>query len=314
MATTSLIVVEGFEEIGVYKHYDGYQSAMMPWLMDFHSDFMKNIGWNPSYELAQLLKNSARKSKEYLGLDEDEYFGWGIVRTSEWSTNYKYVLCQENIKVFKYDFDFRKMVFVHIEPIEYKEKEEINLDGNKLNDCNYLLTAVVGGTPADFEILTKVMAEFEIDAEDVVEDVKGYTDVNIESMFSSTYSIHARKLKEQISELCEDLANEDSDINFDSEKFDNYEVIVYPNSLNTQYDCDNDLWGCKDIDEIKKECLSDLVDFLIDKQILQVKNACRKVCIGFPEPEDLDEDDYKDCLEDCNESGAVIEYLKKIIV
>ena len=183
-----------------------------------------------------------------------------------------------------------------------------------MDDCSYLLNAIIGGGELDYKKLVKTMGEWNIDAEDVVEDVKSYSDnVDISALFLSTYTMHANELKEQIAELCEDLVNEDGDIKFDEEKLDNYEVQVYVNYSDTSYNKDNELFSCKDIDEMKKTYLDKLVDFLIDEEIVEVDNACRKVCIGVPEPEDIDENDYEDCLDDCNEYGAAVEYLKNLI-
>ena len=183
-----------------------------------------------------------------------------------------------------------------------------------MNDCNYLLNAIIGGGILDFQKLVKIMDEWDIDAEDVVEDVKSYSDtIDIELLFISTYTMHANELKEQIAELCEDLVNEDGDIEFNEEKLNNYEIPVYVNYLDTRYDKNDELFSCKDTDEMKKMYLDKLVDFLVDEEIIEVDNACRKVCIGVPEPEDIDEDDYEDCLDDCNEYGAAVEYLKNLI-
>lgn len=121
MATTSLITIEDMEDIAIYKHYDGHPQEMLIWLKDFHVDFIDNIGWNPSYELAQVLKSSARDHEKYNSLDNDKYFGWGIVKTKEYSTNYKYVLCKDRIKVFKYDFNIGREICINIISLEEEE-------------------------------------------------------------------------------------------------------------------------------------------------------------------------------------------------
>ena len=124
MATTSLITIENMEDIAIYKHYDGHPQEMLIWLKDFHVDFIDNIGWNPSYELAQVLKSSARDHEKYNGLDNDKYFGWGIVKTKEYSSNYKYVLCKKSIKIYRFEYDIEDYVCVNIESLEEKEEEK----------------------------------------------------------------------------------------------------------------------------------------------------------------------------------------------
>ena len=183
-----------------------------------------------------------------------------------------------------------------------------------MEDCNYLLNAIIGGGINDFKVLNKTINEWDMEPEEIVAYIKEFTDeIDIGSLFLSTYKMHANELKEQITELCEDLVNEDSDIKFNEEKLDNYEAQVYVNFSDTSYNKYDELFSCKDIDEMKKKYLNKLVDFLVDEEIVEVNNACRKVCIGFPEPEELDEDDYEDCLDECNDYGATLEYLKTLI-
>ena len=183
-----------------------------------------------------------------------------------------------------------------------------------MDDCNYLLNAIIGGGINDFKVLNKTINEWDMEPEEIVAYIKEFTDkIDIGSLFLGTYTMHANELKEQIAELCEDLVDEDGDIKFNKEKLDDYEVQVYVNYSDTSYNKDNELFSCKDIDEMKKTYLDKLVDFLIDEEIVEVDNACRKVCIGVPEPEDIDENDYEDCLDDCNEYGAAVEYLKNLI-
>ena len=122
MATTSIIAIDGHEEIGIYKHYDGYPSGMIPWLKDFHGDYLKNGGWDPSYELAQLLRYSARFYDKYNGLDDDWYNSWGIVKTKDYLTNYKYTLCEKGIKIYKFDHEVEDYILVDVETLEEKEE------------------------------------------------------------------------------------------------------------------------------------------------------------------------------------------------
>jgi hypothetical protein len=92
MATRATIEIEGFDEAKIYKHWDGYPEAMLPWLREFHEDFLENRGWDPSYELAQCLRYACKNAKNF-GLDDDPYLGWGIVGYHlTYGENYKYIL------------------------------------------------------------------------------------------------------------------------------------------------------------------------------------------------------------------------------
>ena len=78
MSTRATIKIEGFGVAKVYKHFDGYPSATLPWLKSFAYEFNKNRGWDPSYMLAQLLRSS-RADATTFDLDESDTTGWGVV-------------------------------------------------------------------------------------------------------------------------------------------------------------------------------------------------------------------------------------------
>ena len=76
MATRACIKIEGVNFAKVYKHWDGYPSAMLQWLEAFNKRFAENRGDYPQYKFAQLLRSSTKPKFE---LDEDEFTGYGVV-------------------------------------------------------------------------------------------------------------------------------------------------------------------------------------------------------------------------------------------
>ena len=78
MATRATIVVEGQSSVKVYKHWDGYEEATLPWLEEFNKTFAKTRGDDPDYKLAQLLRSSAFDAEKFQ-LDKSRNTGWGIV-------------------------------------------------------------------------------------------------------------------------------------------------------------------------------------------------------------------------------------------
>lgn len=82
MATRATIYVDGIDTVKVYKHWDGYPKATLPWLCAFNKAFTKERGDNPDYKFAQLLRSSAFDSVKYK-LDASAYTGWGVVDISD---------------------------------------------------------------------------------------------------------------------------------------------------------------------------------------------------------------------------------------
>ena len=78
MATRATIYVEGIDTVKVYKHWDGYPEATLPWLEDFNKSFTERRGDDPDYKFAQLLRSSMRDASKY-HLDDSEFTGWGVV-------------------------------------------------------------------------------------------------------------------------------------------------------------------------------------------------------------------------------------------
>lgn len=88
MGTRAVIQVEGINFAQVYKHWDGYPSAMVTWLENFNKDF----GDDPSYKFAQLLR-FAKANEETYDLDPSMKTGWGVVEYgADCGEAYKYIL------------------------------------------------------------------------------------------------------------------------------------------------------------------------------------------------------------------------------
>lgn len=92
MSTNAVIQVEGNDCI-VYKHWDGYPSATLPFLREFHKRFLKNRGYDPTYETAQLLRATMTMGPDF-ELDPSEFTGWGVYAGTVEDTDvpYAYVL------------------------------------------------------------------------------------------------------------------------------------------------------------------------------------------------------------------------------
>lgn len=82
MSTSATIKVEGFDNAKVYKHYDGYPEGTLPFLQAFNEEFHAARGDDPNYKIAQLLRATAFRAKEF-ELDESNHTGWGLVDTDD---------------------------------------------------------------------------------------------------------------------------------------------------------------------------------------------------------------------------------------
>jgi len=121
MATRALIKIEDSElkDIAVYKHFDGYPEATLPWLEYFHKKFLDNRGWDPQYEFAQLLRSSAWDAAKF-NLDNSKETGWGVVNTAvagNLSAEYLYILKKTGIEIKYFNWDAGE--FVTKEEIEW---------------------------------------------------------------------------------------------------------------------------------------------------------------------------------------------------
>lgn len=83
MATRATIYVDGIDTVKVYKHWDGYPEATLPWLEAFNKEFTKVRGDDPNYKFAQLLRSSASDAAKY-NLDSNTYRGWGVVGINDY--------------------------------------------------------------------------------------------------------------------------------------------------------------------------------------------------------------------------------------
>ena len=101
MATRSTIKIEGVDFAKIYKHSDGYPSAMKDWLNNFNNEFNKSRGHDPDYKFAQLLRFSQREGKRW-NLDMSKTTGWGIVpHDCDCGEEYEYILKDEKLEIIK---------------------------------------------------------------------------------------------------------------------------------------------------------------------------------------------------------------------
>ena len=93
MSTNAIIKVEGVQYAMVYKHWDGYPDATLPWLQDFNTRFFTKRGDDPEYKFAQLLRDSAMSAEQY-DLDPSTETGWGVFSYGEppVGAEYEYIL------------------------------------------------------------------------------------------------------------------------------------------------------------------------------------------------------------------------------
>lgn len=80
MSTSAVIKVPGVN-VFLYKHFDGYPKATLPWLEAFNHEFTKRRGIDPQYKMAQLVRSSVFMAAEFR-LDKSCITGWGIVDSS----------------------------------------------------------------------------------------------------------------------------------------------------------------------------------------------------------------------------------------
>ena len=101
MATRSAIKIEGVDFAKIYKHWDGYPSAMQEWLNEFNNKFNKERGHDPEYKFAQLLRFSQKEGERH-ELDMSQTTGWGVIPfESDWNLCYEYILTDKGVKTIK---------------------------------------------------------------------------------------------------------------------------------------------------------------------------------------------------------------------
>ena len=88
MGTRAIIKIENID-VALYKHCDGAPDSTLPWLVEFHSDFLKNRGEDPCYEFAQLIRSSSNlKNVEKYRLGNSPYIGWGVITFNKLDPDY----------------------------------------------------------------------------------------------------------------------------------------------------------------------------------------------------------------------------------
>ena len=82
MSTRALITIKGCEH-AIYKHCDGYPDGILPWLKPIVAAFHKERGDDPSYLLAQIVRqyvfSHENKADDTNRLLAFKFTGWGIV-------------------------------------------------------------------------------------------------------------------------------------------------------------------------------------------------------------------------------------------
>lgn len=94
MATRAKISIKDLPGIALYKHWDGYPEGTLPWLESFNKRFTEERGNDLEYKMAQLIRSSAFDCEEF-NLDPSRATGWGVIKPSEWDTDFEYVLLED---------------------------------------------------------------------------------------------------------------------------------------------------------------------------------------------------------------------------
>lgn len=107
MATRATIKVEGFKLAKLYKHFDGYPSATLQWLQDFNKRFLDGRGYDPCYQLAQLIRSSSKDAEKY-NLDPSDTTGWAVFGyDDECGAEYEYELKKDgSVKVIEIPYEY----------------------------------------------------------------------------------------------------------------------------------------------------------------------------------------------------------------
>ena len=91
MSTNATILVEGVDYCKLYKHWDGYEDATLPWLKEFNEKFTAARGDDPIYKMAQLIRSSVFDGEKF-ELDLSKDTGWGVTPIDEYEGEYEYLL------------------------------------------------------------------------------------------------------------------------------------------------------------------------------------------------------------------------------
>lgn len=111
MATRATISIANAPAV-LYKHWDGYPEAVLPWLTAFIQRDEPRLD-NPSYALAQLLRSSVWYAEEF-GLDDSHQTGWGLSRSHQ----------QHSDTAFRYTITPDREIVVH----QYNGQDNNGLD------------------------------------------------------------------------------------------------------------------------------------------------------------------------------------------
>jgi len=126
-----------------------------------------------------------------------------------------------------------------------------------------VLYATVGGGSADWDALFEHCEDFDINIQDVIENVKDYSNnIEFNSLMYEVLNTHAQDLKNKISESFGDLINKN--------QLEDYEVSIYTNYLDSGYNENYEFWNASNLEEIKDAYVNDFMKFLTDENVLNI--------------------------------------------
>jgi len=87
--------------VALYKHWDGYPSATLPWLEKFNKEFVAARGVNNPYKFAQLIRSSVSDGPEF-NLDPSRDTGWAVVPSNTTAEFVYYLELDGSVKVINH--------------------------------------------------------------------------------------------------------------------------------------------------------------------------------------------------------------------
>lgn len=92
MSINAIVRVKEIPNIVFYVHWNGYPSAILPWLESFNARFTKDRGFDdPTYKLAQLVRSSYYLKDTY-NLNPDVTCGYGLGSYDDFDWDCEYLL------------------------------------------------------------------------------------------------------------------------------------------------------------------------------------------------------------------------------
>ena len=137
-------------------------------------------------------------------------------------------------------------------------------------DCEILLSYILECGSSDLDLLFRQCEDWDIDYTDAVDQVLDRGEkLNFENLLVEVYYQHIENVKDTLKNILEEIENEY--ISFDYKKLDDYEVNIYFNYRDTSFNNKYSFWEAKDGWEAADVYLDELVEFLIDEGIAEVR-------------------------------------------